>query len=97
VLNAGDTLFWQLLGAGLLCPLGARAGRWTRSGGAPRWEGDPAENDRFTGPASALLLTVVIAVYVSNAVVKLSGEAWPAGRRSRRSSGSRTSTVCSEG
>jgi len=38
------------------------------------------ESSRFTGPQSALLLlTVVVAVYVSNAVVKLRGEAWPAG------------------
>ena len=80
VLNAGDTLLWQLLGAGLLCPLGAR---WSVDavrgrGGAPSARSQP-ETDRFAGPRSALLLTVVLAVYVSNAVVKLRGEAWPAG------------------
>jgi len=49
------------------------------SGGAPRWEGDPARKQPIYRPQSALLLTVVVAVYVSNAVVKLRGEAWPAG------------------
>ena len=80
VLNAGDTLLWQLLGAGLLCPLGAR---WSvdavRGRGAAPGERSPTDRDRFAGPAAALLLTVVLAVYVSNAVVKLGGEAWPAG------------------
>jgi hypothetical protein len=79
VLNAGDTLFWQLLGAGLLCPLGARWSVDAVRRRAALGRRSLPENDRFTGPASALLLTVVIAVYVSNAVVKLSGEAWPAG------------------
>ena len=80
VLNAGDTLLWQLLGAGLLCPLGAR---WSvdavRGREAAPGERSPTDRDRFAGPAAALLLTVVLAVYVSNAVVKLGGEAWPAG------------------
>ena len=78
VLNAGDTLFWQLLGVGLLCPLGARwsvdAVRNARSTTARN-----PDARRFAGPRSALLLTVVLVVYVSNAVVKLRGEAWPAG------------------
>ncbi|WP_200531038.1 HTTM domain-containing protein [Halorubrum sp. LN27] len=85
VLNAGDTLLWQLLGAGLLCPLGAR---WSadavRRRGAPRDDGSPPRNARFAGPASALLLSVVVGVYVSNAVVKLRGEAWPAGEAVER-------------
>ncbi|WP_435097095.1 HTTM domain-containing protein [Halorubrum sp. N11] len=85
VLNAGDTLLWQLLGAGLLCPLGARwsvdavrarAGMGERGG---MREGRSPEGARFVAPQSALLLTVVVGVYVSNAVVKLRGEAWPAG------------------
>ena len=78
VLNAGDTLFWQLLGAGLLCPLGAR---WSVDAvwGRAAARAESLERDRFAGPASALLLTVVVAVYVSNAVAKLRGEAWPAG------------------
>ncbi|WP_235271566.1 hypothetical protein [Halorubrum saccharovorum] len=79
MLNAGDTLLWQLLGAGLLCPLGAR---WSadavRRRAAPKEPPSP-EKPLFEGPSSALLLTVVLAVYVSNAVVKLRGEAWPAG------------------
>ncbi|MGQ3329168.1 HTTM domain-containing protein [Halorubrum sp. FL23] len=80
VLNAGDTLLWQLLGAGLLCPLGAR---WSvdavrRRGDAPGTR-SPTPDGRFAGPRSALLFAVVLAVYVSNAVVKLRGEAWPAG------------------
>jgi len=80
VLNAGDTLLWQLLGAGLLCPTGAR---WSvdavRSRAASPTDRSPSERARFAGPASALLLTVVLAVYVSNAVAKLRGDAWPAG------------------
>jgi len=79
VLNAGDTLLWQLLGAGLLCPLGAR---WSvdavRRRAALGGRSLP-ESSRFTGPQSALLLTVVVAVYVSNAVVKPRRGAWPAG------------------
>lgn len=80
VLNAGDTLLWQALGAGLLCPLGAR---WSvdavRRRGAALEGRSPTEHARFVGPRSALLLVVVLSVYVSNAVVKLRGEAWPAG------------------
>ncbi|MDZ5812765.1 HTTM domain-containing protein [Halorubrum sp. AD140] len=83
VLNAGDTLLWQLLGAGLFCPLGARwsvdaARRRARSAGA---EGAPREGGRgrFVGPVSALLLAVAVAVYVSNAVEKLRGTAWTGG------------------
>ncbi|WP_241659163.1 HTTM domain-containing protein [Halorubrum salsamenti] len=79
VLNAGDTLLWQVLGAGLLCPLGARWSVDAVRGRAGVRERPPPENGRFVGPASALLLAVVLAVYVSNAVVKLRGEAWPAG------------------
>ena len=81
VLNAGDTLLLQLLGAGLLCPLGAR---WSvdavrrRAADAADSTGDAAA-DRVAGPATALLLTLVVVVYLSNAVVKLRGTAWPAG------------------
>ncbi len=80
VLNAGDTLLWQVLGAGLLCPLGARwsaDARRDRSGSDG--SGSRFDPTRFVDPASALLLTVVVVVYVSNAVVKLRGTAWPAG------------------
>jgi hypothetical protein len=78
VLNAGDTLFWQLLGVGLLCPLGAR---WSVDAvrKARPAAGKSPDARRLAGPRSALLLTVVLVVYVSNAVVKLRGEAWPAG------------------
>jgi hypothetical protein len=79
VLNAGDTLLWQLVGAGLLCPLGAR---WSvdavrRRGAFP----DPSRAGReaagrFFGPASALLLAVTVVVYVANAVEKFRGTAW---------------------
>ncbi|WP_435074712.1 HTTM domain-containing protein [Halorubrum sp. HHNYT27] len=82
VLNAGDTLFWQLLGAGLFCPLGARwsidAVRRQGSDAASTHEGRTAR-ERFAGSASALLLAVVLVVYVSNAVEKLRGTAWPGG------------------
>ena len=81
VLNAGDALLLQLLGAGLLCPLGAR---WSldavrrRTADAADSAGNAAV-DRVTGPATALLLGLVVVVYVSNAVVKFRGTAWPAG------------------
>ena len=79
VLNAGDTLLWQLLGAGLLCPLGARWSVDAVRGRTGSRDGSPIASDRFAAPQSALLLAAVLAVYVSNAVVKLRGEAWPAG------------------
>ncbi|VTT86411.1 hypothetical protein DM2_2449 [Halorubrum sp. DM2] len=95
VLNAGDTLLLQLLGAGLLCPLGAR---WSldavrgRSVGAeaepasraPSESGSRPATERVAGPASTLLLTLVVVVYVSNAVEKLRGTAWPAGEAVER-------------
>jgi len=82
VLNAGDTLLWQLLGVGLLCPLGARwsvdAVRRRRSVGEPTRVAheDNDHNDRFFGPASALLLAVTVIVYVANAVEKFRGTVW---------------------
>jgi hypothetical protein len=51
VLNAGDTLFWQLLGAGLLCPLGARWSVDAVRRRAALGRRSLPENDRFTGPA----------------------------------------------
>ncbi|QWC18746.1 HTTM domain-containing protein [Halorubrum sp. 2020YC2] len=86
VLNAGDTLLLQLLGAGLLCPLGAR---WSVDAVRHRSSASPAspldrEPDRVAGPASALLLALVAVVYVSNAVEKLRGTAWPAGEAVER-------------
>ncbi|GAA0726688.1 hypothetical protein J2744_001191 [Halorubrum trapanicum] len=86
VLNGGDTLLLYLLGAGLLCPLGARWSvdavrhRGVEPAGSPS-EGGP---DRVAGPASALLLCLVVVVYVSNAVEKLRGTAWPAGEAVER-------------
>ncbi|MGM0448955.1 MAG: HTTM domain-containing protein [Methanobacteriota archaeon] len=94
VLNAGDTLLLQLVGAGLLCPLGAR---WSVDA-VRRRGGDPADatgareagrvggpaSGRVAGPASALLLSLAVVVYVSNAVVKLRGTAWPAGEAVER-------------
>ena len=82
VLNAGDTLLWQLLGAGLCCPLGARWSvdavrrRGSIAGSTGRRE---RGSDRFVGPASALPLAVVVAVYVANGIEKLRGTAWPRG------------------
>ena len=86
VLNAGDTLLLYLLGAGLLCPLGAR---WSvdavrRGGTGPANPADETATDRVADPASALLLTLVVVVYVSNAVVKLRGTTWPAGEAVER-------------
>jgi hypothetical protein len=86
VLNAGDTLLLQLLGAGLLCPLGAR---WSVDA-VRRRAADPADSpseegsDRVAGPATALLLTLVVVVYLSNAVEKLRGTMWPAGEAVER-------------
>ena len=79
VLNAGDTLLLQLLGAGLLCPLGAR---WSVDAVRRRGASEPAGSSApglVAGPAAALPLTLVVVVYVSNAVVKLRGTTWPAG------------------
>jgi len=79
VLNAGDTLLWQLVGAGLFCPLGAR---WSvdavrRRGAVPDSpRADREAADRFLGPASALLLAVTVVVYVANGVEKFRGTAW---------------------
>ena len=89
VLNAGDTLLLQLVGAGLLCPLGAR---WSVDAARRRRNGDAAATgttadsggDPVAGPAAALPLTLVVVVYVSNAVVKLRGTAWPAGEAVER-------------
>ena len=92
VLNAGDTLLVYLLVAGLLCPLGAR---WSvdavrRRGYGESGEPGPADAtlgnavERVAGPATALLLTVVVVVYLTNAVVKLRGTAWPAGEAVER-------------
>lgn len=86
VLNAGDTLLLYLLGAGLLCPLDDR---WSvdavrRRGVGPADSRSVGATDRVAGPASALLLTLVVVVYVSNAVEKLRGTAWPAGEAVER-------------
>ncbi|SDF14206.1 Vitamin K-dependent gamma-carboxylase [Halorubrum xinjiangense] len=94
VLNAGDTLLLQLVGSGLLCPLGAR---WSVDAVRRRGDG-PADatgkreagrvagpaSGRVAGPAAALLLSLVAVVYVSNAVEKLRGIAWPAGEAVER-------------
>ncbi|TKX75302.1 HTTM domain-containing protein [Halorubrum sp. GN11_10-6_MGM] len=86
VLNAGDTLLLQLLGAGLLCPLGAR---WSLDAVRRRETEAPeptavGASGRVAGPAAALPLALVVVVYVSNAVVKLRGTAWPAGEAVER-------------
>jgi len=90
VLNAGDILLLQLLGAGLLCPLGAR---WSLDA-VRRGDGVDAvtaatdratpSTDRVAGPAAALPLVLVVVVYLSNAVEKLRGTAWPAGEAVER-------------
>jgi len=94
VLNAGDTLLLQLLGAGLLCPLGARwsldavrrgdGGASSESTGGTGPDRVAAAADRVAGPATALPLVLVVVVYVSNAVEKLRGTAWPAGEAVER-------------
>ncbi|WP_394348616.1 HTTM domain-containing protein [Halorubrum depositum] len=80
VLNAGDKLLVHLLAAGIFCPLGVRwsvdAARGSASLGRPL---QTARGDRFAGPASALLLTLVVVVYVVNAIEKLRGTAWTGG------------------
>ncbi|GAB3698669.1 HTTM domain-containing protein [Halorubrum pallidum] len=79
VLNAGDTHLLQLLGVGLLCPLGSRWSIDAVRRGRDAADRDGDDVDRFVGPASALLLAVTLVVYVSNAVVKLRGTAWTGG------------------
>ncbi|MDB9279696.1 HTTM domain-containing protein [Halorubrum ezzemoulense] len=81
VLNAGDTLLLQLLGAGLLCPLSARWSVDAVRRRAPDAAAPPSGDgrDRVAGPASALLLTLAVVVYVANAVEKFRGSMWPGG------------------
>ena len=84
VLNAGDGLLLRLLGVGLLCPLGAR---WSVDAVRRRDSSDATDSaaaDRVVGLAPALLLSLAVVVYVSNAVVKLRGTAWPAGEAVER-------------
>lgn len=81
VLNAGDTLLWQLLAVALLLPLGRRwsvdAVRRERSCGPDT--DCTLVSDRVTGFAPALLLAFVVVLYLSNGLVKLRGDAWPGG------------------
>ncbi|WP_058365384.1 HTTM domain-containing protein [Haloparvum sedimenti] len=85
VLNAGDTLLWQLLALACLLPLGRRwsvdAVRRTRRDGRRSGDrdGSASEPDRARGFAPALLLTFVVVLYLSNGLVKLRGDAWPGG------------------
>lgn len=79
VLNAGDTLLWQLLALGFLCPL---SNRWSVD--AVRRDistgtSSHSAGDRLTGPVSALLLSFVVLLYLSNGLVKLRGTTWPDG------------------
>ncbi|MFC7187382.1 HTTM domain-containing protein [Halorubrum yunnanense] len=76
VLNAGDKLLAQLLAAGLFCPLGARWSLDAVRGRPSSGELVHTARNRFVGPASALLLAVVVVVYLANAVEKLRGTAW---------------------
>lgn len=79
VLNAGDTLLWQLLALGLLCPLGDRwsvdAVRRASSTTGP----SRLAKERLTGAVPALLLTFVVVLYLSNGLVKLRGTTWTGG------------------
>ena len=85
VLNAGDTLLWQLLALALLLPVGRRwsvdAVRRTRAAGREdeRAGGSETTTDRVTGFAPALLVTYVVVLYLSNGLVKLRGDAGPRG------------------
>jgi len=67
VLNSGDVLLRRLLFWGLFLPLGSR---WAVD--APV---DPAEGG-VVGPATAGLLAQAVAVYVTNAAVKLRSDVW---------------------
>lgn len=69
VLNGGDFLLRLLLFWGIFLPLGAR------------WAVDARHRDRpprsrVVGVASAALLVQVVAVYLTNAAFKLSGDVW---------------------
>lgn len=69
VLNGGDLLFRRLLFWSLFLPLGER---WSVD--ALRAEETP--RTRVSNAASAVLLLQVLAVYATNAVVKLRGDLW---------------------
>jgi len=75
VLNGGDTLLRRLLFLGLFLPLGERLAV-DASDSEPR--ADVADL------ATTLLLAQTVVVYVSNAVLKLEGQTWPAGNAVRR-------------
>lgn len=79
VLNAGDTLLWQLLALGLLCPLGDRWSVDAVRRDASTEASSRSTGNRLTGPVSALLLTFVVLLYLSNGLVKLGGTTWPDG------------------
>ncbi len=66
VLNSGDVLLRRLLFWGCLLPLGSR---WAVDSGG-------GETDSVVGLATAGLLAQVVAVYATNAVVKLRADAW---------------------
>lgn len=75
VLNGGDTLLRRLLFWGLFLPLGERlAVDATRS----------ETRSEIANLATALVLGQVVLVYVSNAVLKFRGHAWPSGNAVRR-------------
>ena len=75
VLNGGDTLLRRLLFLGLFLPLGERlAVDATKS--EPRAD--------VANLATTLVLAQTVVVYVSNAVLKLEGQSWPAGNAVRR-------------
>ncbi|EJN58809.1 HTTM domain-containing protein [Halogranum rubrum] len=75
VLNGGDSLLRRLLFWGLFLPLGRR---WSLDSlRRERREGaDHITTNRVATVASAALLTQVVLVYATNAVIKLRGEYW---------------------
>ncbi|WP_276271546.1 HTTM domain-containing protein [Haloarcula litorea] len=79
VLNGGDILLRRLLFWGLFLPLGAR---WAVDAPSARdgADGDArAPTDTVAGVATVGLLAQVVAVYVTNAAVKLRADIWLAG------------------
>ncbi|PSQ39760.1 HTTM domain-containing protein [Halobacteriales archaeon SW_5_70_135] len=75
VLNGGDVLLRLLLFWGLFLPLGAR---WSVDA-RHREPDEEVAGDYVAGVASAALLVQVVALYLTNAAFKLTGDVWVRG------------------
>ncbi|WP_192498383.1 HTTM domain-containing protein [Halorussus halophilus] len=80
VLNGGDLLLRRLLFWSILLPLGER---WSVDALRAVEDGDDEPRARVSNAATAILLLQVLAVYATNAVVKLRGDLWVNGEAIR--------------